>query len=83
MLPALKNVEFSKYGDGGQFMSVANLCLEAVLASYQWTPVYQWTPSLYTFVRGQGQMLIYVYNMGVHCYFLFCAEIANYGDILS
>ena len=30
MFSTLKNVEISEYGDGGQFMSAANLCLEAV-----------------------------------------------------
>ena len=35
MSPALKNMKISKYGDGGQFMSVANLCPEAVLCLHR------------------------------------------------
>ena len=31
MLSTLKNIKLVKYGDGGQFMSTANLCLEAVV----------------------------------------------------
>ena len=48
-----------------------------VVASYQWKPAYQWTPAFYFFVRGQGQMLLYIYKMGVHCYLQFAEKTAN------
>ena len=34
MIQAFRFIEISKYDDGGQLMTAANLCLEAVLLSY-------------------------------------------------
>ena len=35
---AFKFVAVSRFGDGGQLMTAANLCLEAVLPCYQLSP---------------------------------------------
>ena len=43
---AFKFVAISRFGDGGQLMTVANLCLEAVVVVDQFMPGYQFRPTL-------------------------------------
>ena len=60
---SFKNIEISKYGDGGQVMSVANLCLEAVQVS----PALLSTGHSITFKgtwRELKPQLNYIYHLG-------------------
>ena len=40
----------------------------------KWSQIWQ--------VRGQGQMLLFIYKMGIHWYFRFAVETADNRDIL-
>ena len=46
-------------------------------------PVNASLPALYFFVRGKGQMLLFVYKMGVHWCFQFGEKTANNKDKMS
>ena len=58
ILSALKNIGILKYGDRGQFMSAAKLCLEAVLPRDQLSPGTNYRQAKFNFTEVAKQSFL-------------------------